>query len=274
MTLILMSSSYLFHISTRSCFTLQGIKPPHRLCQLQGWQCSSAIWGSKKNWNKIRSGQYGMIALGTTGVSLEITDQDISLLKIWYSEKRGLPGNFEDIKFTEHNGKRVQADVIVRIAEGPPLKADTIEEAVHGTSMYNLGAILVNGPFIGWNAASHNGQKRYGFYCFSTSLGRFDKAWSYATFVSLFRNGTLVTVLVLLRVDLSVQHNGYKSSHDQWCMHNLAGVHIVGLHFRLIKQGIFNMHPMPLFVKIEQEWDPALEYPFKIPVPAGSLRKC
>jgi hypothetical protein len=192
---------------------------------------------------------------------VEITDQDLWLLKNWYSESRGLPGAFEDMKVTEYGGQRFQADVIVRIAEGPALKANEIEEAAHGASMYNLGSILVNGPKPGKNAASKKGKKKLGFYCFRSS-DRFEKAWHYATFVSLLGNGTLVSVVVLLRVDLTVQKGGYTASHDQWVMNNLEGVHITGLHFRLVKQNLLRMHPLPLSMKIEIGWYPCLEMPF------------
>ena len=193
---------------------------------------------------------------------MEITDQDLWLLKNWYSESRGLPGAFEQMKFTEYAGQRLQADVIVRIAEGPALKANEIEEAAHGASMYNLGSILVNGPKPGKNGASNKkGKKKLGFYCFRSS-DRYEKAWGYSTFVSLLGNGTLVAVLVLLRVDLTVQKEGHTASQDQWVMNNLEGVHITGLHFRLVKQNLLHIHPIPLSMNIEIGWYPSLEMPF------------
>ena len=269
--LIFISYMYLY-LSHTPGHTL--CEPPHKPCLLQGWQCTTAIWNTRKNWQKLISGQYGIedLALDISGASLEITDQDLWLLKKWYSETRGLPGTFEDMKFTEYGGKRVQADVMVRITAGPRLEASEIEEAAHGASMYNLGSILVNGPAPGKNAASYKKKKKYGFYCFRSS-DRFEKVWHYTTFVSLFGNGTLVAVVVLLRVNLSIQHDGYKASHDQWCMHNSEGVHITGLHFRLVKQNIVNMQPIPLQMNIEIGWNPSLEMPFPIQVPAGSLRK-
>ena len=202
----------------------------------------------------------------------EVNDQDLALLKQFYTESRRLPGVFEDMVFTEHGGKRVQADVIVHIEEGPPLAKDKIEAAAHGASIYNLGSILVNGPVIGPNAASSKkGKERKGFYCFQKSnVERFKKTWSYATFVSPFGNGTLVGVVLLLRVDLSLQHNGNTASHDQWTMHNLKGVHITGLHFRLIKQNILSMQPRPkLQFATEVGWDPSLESFFLIAADEG-----
>ena len=142
--------------------------------------------------------------------------------------------------------------------------SDHIREAGHGASIYNLGSLLVHGPWIGHNAASKRGQMRYGFYCFRREP-LFWKTWHYTTFVSLFGNGTLVGVVLLLRVDLSLQHKGYAASYDQWCMHDLKGVHITGLHFRLIKQNILAMRPRPMLdFSTEVGWDPRLERPFTI----------
>ena len=268
-TLILISNIdvYVFHTAWNPL-----CEPPHRPCQLQGWQCGTAIWNTdRKAAQKLQSGQYGLegeaLGLRIWLGPREITDQDLCLLKNWYSEIRGLPGAFEDMKFTEYGGQRLQADVIVRITEGPALKANEIEEAAHGGSMYNLGSILVNGPKPGKNAASKKGKKKLGFYCFRSS-DRFEKAWHYTTFVSLLGNGTLVAVVVLLRVDLSVQKAGYTASHDQWVMNNLKGVHITGLHFRLVKQNLLHMHPIPLSMNIEIGWYPGLEMPFPRRAPA------
>ena len=80
----------------------------------------------------------------------------------------------------------------------------------------------------------------------------------------LFRNGSLVAVVVLLRVDLSLQREGYAASRDQWCMHNLTGVHTTGLHFRLIKQNLLRGTPPPVQVCTEVGWDPRLELSFAI----------
>ena len=201
-----------------------------------------------------------------------LVNKILRCLKQFYTESRRLPGVFGDMVFTEHGGKRVQADVIVHIKEGPPLAKDKIEAAGHGASMYNLGSILVNGPVIGPNAASSKkGVKRPGFYCFQKSnVERFKKTWEYTSFVSLFGNGTLVGVVVLLRVDLSLQHNGYTASHDQWTMHDLKGVHITGLHFRLIKQNILSMKPTPeLEFLTEVGWDSSLESFFPIAADEG-----
>ena len=227
-----------------------------------GWHClTTSLWNTKKNLWKLQDSKYGMCE--AAGMASEVGEQDLELLKQFYT-RRGLPGVFEEMVFTEHGGKNVQADVIVRIKEGPPLAAG-IEEAAHGCSIYNLGSLIVNGPQIGPKAASKHGRKKYGFYCYRMPL--FHKNWHYASFVSLFGNGTLVGVVLLLRVNLSLQLEGYAASKDQWSMHNLKGVHITGLHFRLIKQNILDMKPKPtLQFLTEVGWDPRLEMPFPVDI--------
>ena len=236
----------------------------HRPCRLQGWNLLTSLWNSRKTWRELHTPKYGMCNWNAAGMAPEVGEQDLELLKHFYTTSRGLPGVFGKMEFTEHGGKRVQADVKVHIKEGPPLAQWKIEVAGHGASMYNLGSILVNGPEIGPNAASNKkGQKKYGFYCYKEGL--IQKAWSYVSFVSLFGNGTLVGVMVLLRVDLSLQHDGHTSSFDQWAMNNLEGVHITGLHFRFIKQNILDMKPTPTLTFVtEPGWEPSLEKPFPL----------
>lgn len=209
----------------------------------------------------LRECKYGLCDWDADMAS-EVGEQDLALLKQFY-ESRRLPGVFNEMTFKEQKGKRVGADVIVSITEGPPLAKGIIEAAGHGTSMYNLGSILTKGPTIGPNAASNKRSKKLmrGFYCFRMpELCK--KPWHYVTFVSPFGNGTLVGAVLLLRVDLTLQHQGYSASTDQWSMHNLKGVHITGVHFRLFKQSILSSKTNAYCVEVG--WDPSLEFPFEV----------
>ena len=227
-----------------------------------GWKSDDVVWNTTRDRWKLEASKYTMSDPHYT--EGDIDPALVSLLSDFLF-RRCASVTIERAVYQPN-----QADVYFKIKDGPPLGGiNDVQKAGHGCSTYDIGSILTDGPKIGKNAKSTKRKKqRIGFYVFKESL--MEKCFHYASFVNLFGNGVLVAFVVLVHVELGKQTGGYAVG-DQWSMSNLDGVHITGIHARLVKQSRLWCKETVSSFLVEPGWDPRLECPFGAGA-SGSVR--